>query len=208
MERCPHGGQRRRVAIPGPGGYTDLLPAAAAQGGHLATLRWIHARNPVSTFMCGGVAAAIAGPNAALFWAGVERLKRDLGISGKDLVTFMGNGVAAAIAGPNAALFWAGLSRLNDKLISSGVVRIMCNGVASRTSSPERVDAVLGVLHLTSAGCVCALVHKSPTVSFAEAVHARLQILAPSEHKRFERVVCMGRFQCKRERVRKWLSDE
>jgi len=164
--------------------------------------------NSLVTFMCNGVAVAIAGPNAALFWASLKRLKDEFGISDNNLVTFMGNSVAAAIKGPKAALFWTGLSRLNDKLTSCGTMRIMCDGVASHTSSPEWVDAVLGVLHLTSAVCVRALVHKSPTVAMAGAVHAHLQTCNSSEHKHFERGVCVGDFQRKRERVRKWLSDE
>ena len=90
-------------------------------------------------FMCNSVAAAIAGPNAALFWDGMERLKRDFGISGKSLVTFMCDGVAAAIAGPNAALFWAGVKQLERDFGISGksLVTFMCDGVAAAIAGPN-----------------------------------------------------------------------
>ena len=91
------------------------------------------------TFMGNSMAAAISGPNAALFWAGVERLERDFGISGMSLVTFMCNGVAAAIAGPNAALFWAGVEQLKRNFGISGksLVTFMCDGVAAAIAGPN-----------------------------------------------------------------------
>jgi len=171
-----------------------------------AVLRFIVLSVAIRNLIAG--ANPIAGQNAALFWDGLEWLEREFSISGKGLVTFLSRGVAAAIAGPNAALFWDGVERLRDKLTSSGLVRIMCDGVASRTSSPEWVDAVLGVLHFTSAACVRALVHHLPTVAMVGAMHARLQPRYSSEHRRFEREVCVGSFQRKRERVCKWLSDD
>ena len=68
------------------------------------------------------------------------------------------------------------------------------------------MDAVLGVLSMTSAACVRALVHVSPTVVEAPAVHTRLQHLAPSEHKRFEDEVCKGADHVKHKRVSEWLA--
>ena len=68
------------------------------------------------------------------------------------------------------------------------------------------MDAVIGVLHLTSEACVRALVYYSPVVKQAEAVHTRLQLLAPSERKRFEDEVCKGCKSVKGKRVREWLG--
>jgi len=96
------------------------------------------------------------------------------------------------------------MERLREKM-GDGLASIMCPGVACRASSPEWVDAVLGVLGLTSAACVRALVYYSSVEDQAEAVYTRLK-LDPDEHKRFEDVVCKGRKPTKRKRVLEWLG--
>ena len=64
--------------LPGPGGYTDMLPAAAALGGHLETLQWINdcIPVPVGEPRVGGCVAFAAGHGGSL---GVLRCLRDLG---------------------------------------------------------------------------------------------------------------------------------
>jgi len=68
------------------------------------------------------------------------------------------------------------------------------------------VDAVLGVMSMTSAACVRALVHNPPGLKQAEAVHTRLKLLDQSEHERFEDEVCKGDRPAKRKRVSEWLG--
>jgi len=157
----------------------------------------------LATFMNGGVASFIL-KNADRCFEMLRRLKADFGVL--DLVQFVNNSLSSASKGPKATLFWEGMERLNDALGTGGLVRIMCNGVASHTSSEKWVDAVLGVLSMTSANCVGALVYVSPVVGDAEAVHTRLQPLAPSERKRFEVEVCKGHYSVKGKRVREWLG--
>ena len=156
------------------------------------------------TFVQGGVAAAIAGPSAERFWDGLRALKGEFGITGKALVTFTKGGVAAAIAGPGAERFWGGLPTFNDAGID--VLSIMCDGVASRISSPSWADAVIGVLRLTSTDCVRNLVYTSSTVALVQDVHARLLGLPPSEREHFAQHVCVGEYSVKIERVRAWLT--
>jgi len=98
------------------------------------------------------------------------------------------------------------MERLEAKM-GDGLARIRCPGVACHASSPEWVDAVLGVLGLTSAACVRAVVYYSPVVDQAEAVYTRL-LLEPPNCKRFEDVVCKGDYATKRKRVHEWLAGK
>ncbi len=63
------------------------------------------------TFVGDGVASAMVGDNADVFWAGLEKLRAQ-GMTTKHLVTFVGDGVASAIVGDNADVFWAGLKKM------------------------------------------------------------------------------------------------
>jgi len=157
----------------------------------------------LATFMCDGVAAFIREGDA-LFFKMLEKLKADFKVV--DLVPFVNNSLSSAARGPKSEVFWVGMEQLKGELGEGGLASIMCGGVASSTSSPEWVHAVLGVLHLTSAACVRALVYYSPVVNDAPAVHKRLQLAALFERKRFADKVCKGADPVKPKRVREWLD--
>jgi len=157
----------------------------------------------LASFMRGGVAKFIM-EDADRFFAMLKKLKADFGVV--DLVSFVNNSLASAARGPESELLWKGIQRFHVALGKGGLASIMCNEVASRTSSSTWVGAVLGVLHLTSAACVRALVYKSPTVDDAPAVHERLQLLDSPKRKRFADEVCMGTYAAKRQRVSEWLA--
>jgi len=114
--------------------------------------------------------------------------------------------VAGRVTVSKSTLAREGIERLKRALGEGGLARIMCPGVASNASSEKWVDAVLGVLSMTSAACVRALVYYSPVLKQAEAVHTRLQLLAPSERRRFEDEVCKGDKHVKRKRMSEWLG--
>jgi len=157
----------------------------------------------LATFMCNGVARFIM-EDADRFFAMLKKLKADFGVV--DLVSFVNGSLTSAARGPDSELLWKGMQRFHVALTEGGVASIMCDGVASRTSSSTWVGAVLGVLRLTSEACVRALVYKSPTVDDAPAVHERLQLLDSSKRKHFADEVCMGRYANKRQRVSEWLA--
>ena len=157
----------------------------------------------LATFMCDGVAKFIKEDADGLFKM-LKKLKAEFGVV--DLVQFVEDSFSSAARGPEAKVFWEGMKRLKGALGEGGLASIMCGGVASNASSEKWVDAVIGVLHLTSEACVRALVYVSLVVDDAPAVHTRLQLLAPSERKRFEDEVCKGRNPAKRKRMREWLA--
>ncbi len=83
------------------------------------------------TFVCDGVASALAGDSAEVFWAGLEKLRAQ-GMRTKDLVTFVRGGVASAIAGDTPEVFWAGLEKLRAQGMSTqNLVTFMGDSVAS-----------------------------------------------------------------------------
>ena len=94
--------------------------------------------------------------DADCFFKMLGRLKADFGVV--DLVKFVNNSLSSAAKGPEYKLFWEGMERLKGKLGAGGLASIMCDVVAKRTSSEKWVDAVIGVLHLTSEACVRACV--------------------------------------------------
>jgi len=155
------------------------------------------------TFMVGGVAKFIR-EDADRFFKMLKKLKADFGVVG--LVPFVNDCLSSAARGPKSKMFWEGMERLKGAMGEGGLASIMCGVVAKRTSSPEWVDAVIGVLSMTSEACVRALVYYSPVAKQAEAVHTRLQLLAPSKCKRFEDEVCKGRKGVKGKRVHEWLA--
>jgi len=155
------------------------------------------------TFMCNGVATFLK-EDADLFFEMLKKLKADFGVV--DLVPFVNNSLSSAARGPASKMFWEGMERVKGAMGEGGLASIMCGEVASRTSSSTWVDAVLGVLRLTSAACVRALVRKSPVVGDAPAVHKRLQLLDSPKRKHFADEVCKGDDHVKRKRVSGWLA--
>jgi len=100
-------------------------------------------------FMCGGVAAALAGPDADQFFQSVERL-RAMGTVGKGLDTFMCSGVASRLVGPQADVdaFFVALGRLQAPPFGCKVpnmVTVMSNGLAAAIVGPT-ADAFFELL--------------------------------------------------------------
>jgi hypothetical protein len=85
------------------------------------------------TFMCDGVASALASSSAAAFNALLDAW---YGRLGKQFATFMCGSVASGLASPSAAAFNALLlewyARLGEKFVT-----FMCDGVASGLASPN-----------------------------------------------------------------------
>jgi hypothetical protein len=122
------------------------------QRGALDALRlWLEVlgKERFATFLCDGVASALASPDFAAFDSRLRYWYEVLGA--KKFVTFMCCSVASALASPNFAAFDARL-RYWHAVLDEKFATFMCNSVAAALASPDfaafeaRLRYWLGVL--------------------------------------------------------------
>jgi hypothetical protein len=172
------------------------------------------------TFMCDGVASALASPNFAAFEGRLRYWLEVLGAKG--FVTFMCGSVAAALASPDFASFEARLRYWLEVLGAKGFVTFMCDGVASALASPNFAAfegrlrywlEVLGAKKFATFMCnsVAAALASPNFASFEARLRYWLEVLGA---KKFVTFMCGGvasalaspNFAAFEARLRYWLE--